>query len=139
MNPAETFNGGCLCGHVRYQVVGTPIDAGYCHCRMCQLANAAPVVAWATFPYLAFTLTAGELVSYPSSPSAERRFCGRCGSQIAFCKRPAPQQIDITLASLDRPARLPPQYHIWTMSRIAWFETTDTLPRHEAGGPHPSL
>ncbi|MFO1436037.1 MAG: GFA family protein [Gammaproteobacteria bacterium] len=139
MNNHETLHGGCLCGQVRYQVLGTPIDAGYCHCRMCQLANGAPAVAWGTFPYEAFTLVAGKLVTYASSAEAERRFCSRCGSQIAFCKRPSPRMIDITLASLDDPTHLLPQYHIWTMSRIGWFETTDTLPRHKDGGPHPSL
>ena len=41
--------GGCFCGAVRYRVEGPPLDAGYCHCRMCQRANGAPAVAWVTW------------------------------------------------------------------------------------------
>jgi hypothetical protein len=30
-------SGCCLCGAVSwYRVEGSPIDSGYCHCRMCQ-------------------------------------------------------------------------------------------------------
>ena len=42
-------DGGCLCGAVRYRLEGPPLHADYyCHCRMCQRAAGAPVVAWGT-------------------------------------------------------------------------------------------
>ena len=41
--------GGCFCGAVRYRVEGEPIQSDYCHCRMCQRAGGAPVVAWGTW------------------------------------------------------------------------------------------
>ena len=42
------LEGGCLCGAVRYRISAEPIDAGYCHCRMCQRSTGAPVVSWLT-------------------------------------------------------------------------------------------
>src|SRR6202035_3322444 len=47
-NPRRT--GRCLCGAVRYKLESAPFDAGYCHCRICQLASGAPVMAFATVP-----------------------------------------------------------------------------------------
>lgn len=46
----QVHEGGCLCGAVRYRITGEPKSVGYCHCRMCQRAAGAPVVAWATVP-----------------------------------------------------------------------------------------
>ena len=37
--------GGCLCGAVRYRAARMA-RAGLCHCRMCQKASGAPVVAF---------------------------------------------------------------------------------------------
>ena len=37
--------GGCLCGRIRYRVLHVPIDAGYCHCRLCQQSAGTPVQA----------------------------------------------------------------------------------------------
>jgi hypothetical protein len=41
-----------------------------------------------------------------------------------------PRLIDVGIARLDDPAAVEPSLHIWTESRIAWFETADHLPRY---------
>jgi hypothetical protein len=137
--PDEMLSGGCLCGAIRYRIDGEPIDAGYCHCRLCQRASGAPVVAWGTFAHGDFRLESGEPAIYPSSSVAERGFCSRCGTQIFFRKRDNPHRIDITVASLDEPGAMPPQYHIWTMSQIGWLMIADELPHHADGGPDPLI
>lgn len=128
------LDGGCLCGAVRYRLCGQPIDAGYCHCRLCQRSSGAPVMAWATFAATDFSYTQGTPAIYRSSPNAIRQFCAACGTQITF-RRPGKTMIDVTLASLDDATAIAPRYHIWTASRIAWFDTNDTLPRHADAGP----
>jgi hypothetical protein len=126
--------GGCLCGALRYAARGEPIDAGYCHCRICQRSSGAPVLAWATFPEDAFAYTRGAPATYRSSERAGREFCASCGTQIAF-REDGATRVDLNLGSLDDPASLPPEYHIWTESRITWFETRDELPRYPDAGP----
>ena len=71
----EIFTGGCLCGAVRYRITAAPVEALYCHCRMCQRAHGAPVIAWLTVPLDSFAVTAGNPAAYPSSQlrSARRR------------------------------------------------------------------
>ncbi len=56
----STVTGGCFCGAVRFEVAGPEKYACYCHCRSCQHAAGAPVVAWATYARDTFLLTAGD-------------------------------------------------------------------------------
>ena len=129
------FEGGCLCGAVRYRISAEPHHAGYCHCRMCQRSAGAPVVAWLTGPSAAFAWISGEPAVYRSSPKAERLFCPRCGTQLVFREPADPDRLDVTLASLDDPEAVRPGHHIWTSSRIGWFDVADDLPRYPEGGP----
>ena len=79
---APVYEGGCLCGAVRYRIDG-PVEAGaHCHCVMCRRAAGAPVVTWITAPVDRFNLTRGELKTYRSSEHGERRFCAACGTQV---------------------------------------------------------
>ncbi len=134
------LEGGCLCTAVRYRLTGAPVDAGYCHCRLCQRAHGAPVVAWATFPRAHFSLVAGELRSYRSSPRGRRAFCAVCGTQLIFSSlRPDATTMDIALATLDNPEALRPEFHIWTSSRLSWFDTVDNLPRYSHDEPTSSV
>jgi hypothetical protein len=64
-----------------------------------------------------------------------REFCGRCGTQLTFRKKGDATLVDVNLVTLDKPERLAPQYHIWTASRLRWFDTRDELPRHRGAGP----
>ena len=77
----EILTGGCLCGEVRYRITAAPVEALYCHCRMCQRAHGAPVIAWLTVPLAAFEVSSGNPVAYRSSAKAFRHFCGACGWQ----------------------------------------------------------
>jgi len=122
--------GGCLCGAVRYAVTAAPLDSGYCHCRICQRNTGAPAVAYAEIPVEGFAFTAGAPKVYRSSANGLRHFCGDCGTPLTFRARRAPRTVAVNLASLDDPSAAPPRRHIWTGSRIPWFEIADDLPRH---------
>lgn len=132
---APALTGGCLCGALRYSVNRPLVDAGYCHCRICQRAHGAPVVAWLTAPRDAFRYVRGGPAIYASSPAYQREFCAGCGSQLVFRRQCDAALIDIAVATLDAPEEVAPEYHIWRASRIPWFETKDALPRHADAGP----
>lgn len=127
---STVHTGGCLCGAVRFAAEGEAMETGYCHCRMCQRSGGAPVQTYAVFPESAFAWTAGEPAAYRSSPDAVREFCPVCGSQLAF--RSA-GEVSVNTGCFDDPGAFPPERHIWTESRVPWFETTDTLPRIHRG------
>ncbi len=130
----QVMVGGCLCGQLRYEAFD-PIDAGYCHCRLCQRSSGGPVLAWATLSTECFSYTGGRPESFASSSSGRREFCANCGTQIAFRDERTPDRVDVNIASLDDPARVEPKYHIWVSSQISWFDTRDDLPRYAEDGP----
>lgn len=130
------FMGGCLCGTVRYEVSGTPADPCFCHCRSCRLASGAPMVAWASFERGGFRLTCGALTERRSSAQAWRGFCASCGTALTYRHEAHGAQIDVTLATLDDPAAVAPQMHVWTAQKLPWVQLSDGLPQH-AGGTGP--
>ena len=129
------LEGGCLCGGVRYRIGAAPRHADYCHCRMCQRATGAPVVPWLTVASGAFAWTTGEPAVYRSSPRPSACSARRAARQLVFRELAEPDHLDVTLASLDDPAAVRPSHHIWTSSRIGWFDIADDLPRYPERGP----
>lgn len=134
-DPGADRSGGCLCGAIRYRLLSEPYDAGYCHCRMCQLTSASPVMLFASIPRADLRFDRGDPARRRSSAFGERWFCRDCGSPIAMAVDYAPDEIDIAIVTLDEQIDLPPTFHIWRESRIGWFDTIDALPRHERERP----
>jgi hypothetical protein len=126
---ARTLEGGCLCGSTRFRVSGPATNPSYCHCRSCRLAAGAPCVAWATFPEAGFRITRGELAQYASSAKVLRGFCAACGSAISYRHRDRPDELDVTLATLDDPGAVVPEFHIWVSHKLPWVVLGDGLPQ----------
>ncbi len=132
---SEQRQGGCLCGAIRYEVVGEPVVVALCHCSMCRRSAGAPAVAWAMFEQGALRFVGGAPAVYSSSPGVERAFCARCGTPLTFRAEFMPGLVDVTVGSMDAPATLPPQMHIWAAKRLPWFLLGDSLPRHDGLPP----
>jgi hypothetical protein len=134
---AAKLTGGCLCGAVRYRLTSEPFDAGWCHCRTCQLASGAPALAFATVPVDNWVVEQGadQVRTVESSDFGRRKFCGLCGTSLTIQIDFQPETIDFTLASLDAPEDVVPGFHIFYASRIGWAEAGDTLPRHDGWRP----
>jgi len=126
----DVWEGGCLCGAVRFRAHGAATDATLCHCRSCRRAAGAPAVAWVSFPRAGFAFTRGEPGRFRSSPPVERTFCARCGTPLSYAHDAEPATLDVTTASLDRAAELAPQDHIWTSHALPWMHDLDALPHH---------
>ena len=94
-------------------------------------------MAYASVPAGDFRFIAGEerVRRFDSSDFGHRLFCGSCGTPIAMRLDQQPETVDFTIATLDDPDAVPPGFHIFHASRIAWFETADDLPRHERFRP----
>ena len=77
-------NGSCLCGGVAFAFKPTEPESASCHCGMCR--------KWTGGIFLSveareedFTLAKQDtLVTYASSPWAERAFCKTCGSSLWY-------------------------------------------------------
>jgi hypothetical protein len=110
---SATLTGGCVCGAVRYRLAAQPFDAEYCHCETCRRSAGAPVLAFASVPRDAFEVVQGELRTRRSSDFGTRGFCPECGAQLTMQVDHQPDVMDFTLASLDTPEAVAPQFHLW--------------------------
>jgi len=120
------ITGGCLCGAVRYEAVGAPFRAGYCHCRRCQRALGNLFGPSVMFKHEKFRLAKGE-PKWWEGRLANRGFCQECGGPIAFQYRGA-GHITIWVGSLDRPEDFRPEAHWGIESRHSWVDIHPHLP-----------
>ena len=119
--------GGCQCGAVRYRVEGTVVDAGVCHCRMCQKAFGAFYAPLVGGPRDTFMVTRGEIALFRSSDLVERGFCRDCGTPLSFADIGG-RHISVSIGSLDDPEAFPPIDQHGTDSRMSWANGLGSLP-----------
>jgi hypothetical protein len=131
------MTGGCLCGAIRYEAKSDPFDCGWCHCRTCQLYGGAPAMAFASVAVGDFAWTEGEdrVRWLKSSSFGHRAFCAECGSPLQVRVAHQPETVDVPVATFDDPAAVPPEFHIFWGSKVAWFDPGDDLPKHEKFRP----
>ncbi|MGH8176336.1 MAG: GFA family protein [Steroidobacter sp.] len=129
MSAQEIFEGGCLCGDIRYRATKAPLRGVICHCPMCRKHSGAPALAFVHFPSDAFTWLAHEPTRFRSSEFAERGFCPRCGSTLSMHEDVLHDRVQICVGTLDAPDNVRIDDHVWTQHRIAWFDVKDDLQR----------
>ena len=125
--------GGCMCGAVRYEATGKPLDVGYCHCKSCRHHTGAPVVAYVGFKADDVSFSGQERKIYHSSPGVGRAFCGECGTTLTWEGRIQGSDgpvIELHISTLDDPDSFLPQEHTRYEEKIGWFDVADELPRH---------
>ena len=125
----ERYTGGCLCGAIRYEASAAPLRCMICHCAQCRRHSGGPCLSFVHFPVAAFRWVGTAPTRYRSSAFAERGFCPTCGSTVSMHEEVLADRVQIAVGSLDAPDRVSPDDHVWTQSRVAWFDLKDDLPR----------
>jgi hypothetical protein len=67
----EQFEGGCLCGAVRFIATGQPKGVAWCHCQSCRKHSGAPVSVFVAFDRAAYSVIKGEVTKFNSSPGRD--------------------------------------------------------------------
>jgi hypothetical protein len=136
----QHYQGGCLCGAVRYTAQGEPLVVRACWCRVCQYIAAGNASVNLAFPTDSVTIR-GALQDFPSTADSgnhmHRRFCPRCGVHVTSAADERPQFIVIRAGTLDEPERIAPQMLIWTSSAPPWAKLDPALPQHTGQAPPP--
>jgi hypothetical protein len=130
----KPVTGRCLCGDIRYEYRGAPIETLHCHCESCRRHASAPITTFVCVPAESFRYISGTPVAYASSPGVTRTHCGRCGSPISYTSNRS-AQVDLYIGTLDDPMAAVPTCHVHVAEQLPWFETADALPRYDRGKP----
>ncbi len=122
---AQPLEGGCDCREIRYRMTTRPMFVHCCHCRWCQRETGAAFALNALIEADRVLLLQGEpeIVDTPSE-SGQGQNIARCPScRIAMWSN-YPGAGDtvrfVRVGTLDDPDRLPPDIHIYTMSKQPW-------------------
>ena len=137
MDQLTVSTGGCLCGHVRYEVRGPLRDVWLCHCVEC-LRWHGHVAAFTSVAREALVIADETQMRWTASPNsatnARRAFCGECGSSL-FWEAPGSTTISIAAGTLDQPTGLRTAGHIYVGQAADYYELVeDGIERHERGG-----
>ena len=122
-----------MCGTVRFRLAEEPFDAGWCHCRTCQLNSGAPAMVFASVSegkYL-FDQGGAAVRKVRSSSFGHRGYCGECGTPLYMKVDHQPETVDFSVATLDEPGRVRPGFHIFWASRVPWLLLDDNLPKFD--------
>lgn len=130
---SEPFEGGCTCRAIRYRMTSKPLFVHCCHCRWCQRETGTAFALNAMIEADRVVLLAGtpENVNTPSN-SGRGQMIARCptcrialwsnyggaGDKIRF----------VRVGTLDNPDALPPDVHIFTMSKQPWVTLSGGKP-----------
>lgn len=126
------FDGGCLCRAVRYRIHGGPLLSNVCYCGSCCRSAAAPMVAWIDIEPAQFSVQAGALAIFKSSPPVERGFCASCGTTLTYRRKIGDAcKLSVTTLSLDDHGRFPPTEQVLHRERVPWVDGIEDLPHDE--------
>ena len=123
---AQSFEGGCQCGAIRYRVTGRPLTFYACHCTECQKQSASAFG-------LSLWVRRSDLEILSGGPKHwERRadsgnvmrcaFCPDCGSRLYHEASDDPEIFSLKGGSLDDLSGLTPVGHIWVRSKQPWVD-----------------
>ncbi|HJQ55538.1 MAG TPA: GFA family protein [Vineibacter sp.] len=121
----DTREGHCACGAVRYRMTSAPLFVHCCHCRWCQRETGSAFALNAMIEADRVELLAGqpEVVLTPSNSGRGQKIC-RCPTcRVALWSNYAGAGDAIRfvrVGTLEAPDHLPPDVHIFTMSKQPW-------------------
>lgn len=128
--------GGCACAAVRYRLVRQPMFVHCCHCLHCQreTGSAFAVNALVEADCVLVEGIEPEAVDTPTHSGKPHRIyrCPTCGVAVWSTYGDAGAAVRFLRAgTLDEPHRVPPQVHLFTVSKQPWVQVPPNLPAFE--------
>ena len=132
------YNGGCLCGKVRFEITGKIQDVIYCHCSQCRKAQGSAFATNGNIDIKGFKFISGEneLTGYESSPGQTKYFCKNCGSPIISKSETNPNKVRVRLGVIESDIIERPLAHIFVTSKANWEDIAGNLPQYETYEPN---
>ena len=128
---SDLREGGCACGAVRYRLASEPLFTNCCHCLNCQRQTGSAFVINLLIEADRVELLAGDPhpVDAPRDDGSTQRIfrCPTCEVAI-FSQYGHPGVSFVRAGTLDDPASVAPDAHIFTRSKLPWVALPDSVP-----------
>jgi hypothetical protein len=120
---SKPMTGGCLCGAVRYEIIGDPLFSGRCYCEDCRKASGTGHSAVMAIAQPTFKVT-GKLKGFAkvadSGQRSTRNFCPTCGSGIYTAPSAMAGVVFVKASTLDDPERFLGGASIYASRAPSW-------------------
>ena len=130
---AQKHTGSCLCGLIKFEIMGSFESFYLCHCQHCQkgtgaahganLFSSTAKVNW---------LQGREKVTRYNLPNTRHTkcFCSHCGSGMPVDDPQSPFLV-VPAGSLDTALEMKPNAHLFCSSKALWERDFDSIPQFE--------
>lgn len=130
---AESYEGGCACRRVRYRMNGRPLFVHCCHCTWCQRETGSAFAVNAMVEADRVDVIAGtpERVVTPSVSGKGQIIlrCPDCRVAVWSHYPGSGEAVNfMRVGTLDEPASMPPDIHIYTSTMLPWVVLPEGVP-----------
>jgi hypothetical protein len=136
------YDGGCVCGEVRYRLHDEPLTFYACHCTDCQGFSGSAFGLSMPVRGDSIEVLRGEPARYEVVTAEQRRKrgkrCSSCGARLWGEPVRFPRIAILRPGTLDDPSWARPIAHIWLRSAQPWVPIPDGALRFE-GQPEDDL
>jgi hypothetical protein len=133
---AADLEGGCACGAVRFRLGSPPMFVHCCHCLDCQRQTGSAFVLNALIEADRVTLLSGnpEPVAVPTSSGKPHEIyrCPSCRVALWSSYGGVQKLRFVRIGTLDNPAALQPDVHIYVRSKLPWVALPENVPAFDA-------
>jgi hypothetical protein len=128
------LEGGCSCGSVRYRLTSDPLFVHCCHCLSCQRQTGSAFVINVLIEADRVVVTTGEpqsvVVPRDNGSTQEILRCPSCEVAL-YSHYTYPAVAFVRAGTLDEPASVSPDVHIFTRSKLPWVGLPEGVPSFE--------
>jgi hypothetical protein len=137
---SDITHGACLCGGLRFRILGPLAPIQVCHCSQCRRAQGGPFATNIPVGRATLRIDAGEdlIKAYESSPGKRRVFCSVCASPFYSERDSLPGVVRIRAGLLAEPVASHLEFQAYVGAKASWWVVDDGLERHE-GAHVPAL
>ena len=129
---ADTWDGGCACGEVRYRLTTAPMFVHCCHCLNCQRHTGSAFVINMLIEASRVEVLSGapQPVDMPLNGGSPNRIfrCPKCQVAVWSEYGGRSQILFVRAGTLDDPSRVSPDVHIYTRSKLPWVALPASVP-----------
>lgn len=120
---STAYEGGCLCGWIRYKALAPVIQPHTCSCKTCQRHTGAVTAVWVEFAQQSVTWVGGGGVPslFRSSDYSSRAFCSRCGSSVGAIDDDSTVALLVGGFDDNDLAELQPRFHAFEDKQPRWW------------------
>ncbi len=134
------WDGGCMCGQLRFRISAPPLLTMACHCTGCQKLTASAYSLSLAVPSEGFEVTSGEPAVGGMHGVHKQLYCPHCKNWVFTRPGGLDFLVNVRATMLDDHHWVVPYVETWTAEKLPWATTPavhsfDGLPELEAYEP----